>query len=125
MAITVAVAISVPVGIVSAVQRGKALGQALTVGAMLAASLPSFWIGLMLIHYFAVNLGWFPVAGYGPPDSSLAARLRYLVLPSLALGYSELGADHALHPHEHARGAGRGLQSERRGPRGRWPSGSC
>ena len=86
MAITVAVAIGVPVGIVSAVQRGKGLGQALTAGAMLAASLPSFWIGLTLIHYFAVNLGWFPVAGYGPPDSNLAERLRYLVLPSLALG---------------------------------------
>ena len=86
MAITVAVAIGVPVGIVSAVQRGKGLGQALTAGAMLAASLPSFWIGLTLIHYFAVNLAWFPVAGYGPPDSSLAERLRYLVLPSLALG---------------------------------------
>jgi peptide/nickel transport system permease protein len=53
---------------------------------MLAASLPSFWIGLTLIHYFAVNLGWLPVAGYGPPDSSLTERLRYLVLPSLALG---------------------------------------
>jgi peptide/nickel transport system permease protein len=86
MAITVAVAIGVPVGIVSAVQRGKGLGQALPAGAMLAASLPSFWIGLTLIHYFAVTLGWFPVAGYGPPDSSLAARLRHLVLPSLALG---------------------------------------
>ena len=86
MAITVAVAIGVPVGIVSAVQRGTGLGQALTAGAMLAASLPSFWIGLTLIYYFAVNLGWFPVAGYGPPDSNLAERLRYLVLPSLALG---------------------------------------
>ena len=86
MAITVAVAIGVPVGIVSAVQRGTGLGQALPAGAMLAASLPSFWLGLTLMHYFAVNLGWFPVAGYGPPDSSLAERLRYLVLPSLALG---------------------------------------
>ena len=86
MAITIAVAIGVPVGIVSAARRGKGLGQALPAGAMLAASLPSFWLGLTLMHYFAVNLGWFPVAGYGPPDSSLAERLRYLVLPSLALG---------------------------------------
>jgi peptide/nickel transport system permease protein len=86
MAISVAVAIGVPLGIVSAVRRGTGLGQALTAGAMLAASLPSFWIGLTLIHYFAVNLGWLPVAGYGPPDSSLTERLRYLVLPSLALG---------------------------------------
>jgi peptide/nickel transport system permease protein len=86
MAISVAVAIGVPLGIVSAVRRGTGLGQALTAGAMLAASLPSFWIGLTLIHYFAVNLGWLPVAGYGPPDSSMTERLRYLVLPSLALG---------------------------------------
>src|SRR6185369_10551031 len=86
MAVTVAVAIGLPIGIVAAVQRGRGWDQALTAGAMLAASLPSFWIGVTLIQYVALKLGWFPVAGYGPPGASLAERLLHLVLPSLALG---------------------------------------
>ena len=86
MAVSLAVAIGIPVGIVSAVRRGTTMDQALTAGAMLAASLPSFWIGLTLMQYFAVDLGWLPVAGFGPPDSILLERLRYLVLPSIALG---------------------------------------
>ncbi|MBM3597919.1 MAG: ABC transporter permease [Alphaproteobacteria bacterium] len=86
MAVTVAMAIGVPIGVVAAVQRGRRLDHAMTAAAMLAASLPSFWIGLTLIHYFSVQLGWFPVAGYGSPGSVLSERLRHLVLPALALG---------------------------------------
>lgn len=86
MAVSLAVAIGIPVGVISAVQRGRTVDQALTAGAMLAASLPSFWIGLTLMQYFAVGLGWLPVAGYGPPDSILLERLRHLILPSIALG---------------------------------------
>jgi peptide/nickel transport system permease protein len=86
LAVSVAVAIGLPVGIVAAVRRGRAADQALTAAAMLAASLPSFWIGLTLIQYFALSLGWFPVAGYGPPGAGLTERLYYLVMPALALG---------------------------------------
>jgi peptide/nickel transport system permease protein len=53
---------------------------------MLAASIPSFWLGLLLIQYFAVRFGIFPVSGYGGPGASLATRLYHLVLPAFALG---------------------------------------
>jgi peptide/nickel transport system permease protein len=53
---------------------------------MLAASIPSFWLGLLLIQYFAVRFGVFPVSGYGGPGASLATRLYHLVLPAIALG---------------------------------------
>ncbi len=86
MSVSIAVAIGVPIGIVSAVKRGTATDQGVIGLAMLAASLPSFWVGLTLIQYLAVELRWFPVAGYGPPDASLAERLRHLVLPAIALG---------------------------------------
>ena len=86
LAVSIAVAIGVPVGIVSAVRRGGALDQTLTTGAMLAASLPSFWIGLTLMQVFAVGLGWLPVAGYGQPGAALGERLTHLVLPAIALG---------------------------------------
>ncbi|MCG5239311.1 ABC transporter permease [Azospirillum doebereinerae] len=86
MSVGIAVIIGVPVGILSAAMRGRWVDQAAIGVAMLAASVPSFWIGLTLIKYLAVDLPWFPVAGYGPPDAGLLERLRHLVLPAIALG---------------------------------------
>ena len=105
MAIAIAALIGVPCGIVSAVFRGKAVDQAFTGFAMLGASVPSFWFGLVLMQIFAVSLGWFPVSGYGEPGASLAARIHCLVLPATVLGGAELGADHPLHPRLDARRA--------------------
>jgi peptide/nickel transport system permease protein len=86
MAVAIAAGIGVPCGIVSAVYRGRWLDQAFTGFAMLGASVPSFWFGLVLMQIFAVDLGWFPVSGYGEPGASLAARLHTLVLPATVLG---------------------------------------
>ncbi|MFO1270205.1 MAG: ABC transporter permease [Rubrivivax sp.] len=86
LAVAIAACIGVPCGIVSAVYRGRVVDQALTGFAMLGASVPSFWFGLVLMQVFAVGLGWFPVSGYGEPGASLAARLHTLVLPATVLG---------------------------------------
>jgi peptide/nickel transport system permease protein len=84
--ITIAALIGVPAGIASAVWRGRALDQVVSATAMLAANIPSFWLGLIFIQFFAVRFGWFPVAGYGDPGASLADRLGHLILPSAVLG---------------------------------------
>lgn len=86
MAVGIAAAIGIPCGIVSAVFRGKAIDQVFTGVAMLGASVPSFWLGLVLIQIFAVALGWFPVSGYGAPGAPLTERLHALVLPATVLG---------------------------------------
>jgi peptide/nickel transport system permease protein len=86
MAAGLAVLIGVPVGVIAAVRRGSAIDQGATAVAMLAASLPSFWVGLTLIEYLAVKLPWFPVAGWGEPDAGLGEHLYHLVLPAIALG---------------------------------------
>jgi peptide/nickel transport system permease protein len=86
LAIVIAIAIGVPLGILSATKHGTLADQSLTTGAMFAASLPSFWVGLTLITFFSVDLHWFPVAGYGPPDATFPERLHHLVLPAIALG---------------------------------------
>ena len=86
MAVSIAALIGIPCGIVSAVYRGRWIDQLFTGTAMLGASIPSFWLGLVLIQIFAVSLGWFPVSGYGAPDAPLAERLHALVLPSMVLG---------------------------------------
>lgn len=84
--LAIATAIGVPAGIASAVWRGRPIDQAVSGLAMLAANIPSFWLGLLFIQLFAVKLGWFPVAGYGSPEAGLAERLQHLLLPSAVLG---------------------------------------
>jgi peptide/nickel transport system permease protein len=85
-ALAIAAAIGVPAGIASAVWRGRAIDQVVSALSMLAANIPSFWLGLIFIQMFAVKLGWFPVAGYGPPDASFLERLNHLLLPAAVLG---------------------------------------
>jgi peptide/nickel transport system permease protein len=70
----------------AAIWRGSAADQALSGLAMLGASIPSFWMGLLLIQLFAVRWGWFPASGYGDPGMDLGQRLYHLALPALVLG---------------------------------------
>ena len=86
MAISVAMLVGIPAGVISATQRGRVADQVTVSFAMLLASLPSFWLGLMFMRVFSVDLGWFPVSGYGEPGASLGQRLYHLVLPALVLG---------------------------------------
>lgn len=86
LAVGIAALIGVPCGMAAAIWRGSAGDQALSSVAMLGASVPSFWLGLLLIQLFAVKLGWFPASGYGDPDSPLSERVQHLVLPALVLG---------------------------------------
>ena len=84
--ILIASGIALPIGIYAAYRRGSFVDQAATTLAMLAASIPSFWLGLILIQFLAVRLGWFPVSGYGGPGSTFVERMYHLALPAIALG---------------------------------------
>jgi peptide/nickel transport system permease protein len=86
MSLAIALVIGLPCGIVSAVYRGRWVDQLFTGVAMLGASVPSFWFGLILMQVFAVRLGWLPVAGYGDPGVGIVERMIHLVLPSTVLG---------------------------------------
>ncbi len=81
-----AVVIATPIGIYAAYRRGSFLDQTSISTAMLAASVPSFWTGLIVQRYLATDLGWFPASGYGGPDADFWERMRHLLLPSLVLG---------------------------------------
>lgn len=90
LSLTIAVAISVPLGVLSAMRRGRADGTALSVGAQAAAAVPVVWAGMMLVVVFAVWLGWLPAQGFprtGWDDPWLA--LRSLILPALTIGVVE------------------------------------
>jgi peptide/nickel transport system permease protein len=82
----IASAIALPIGIYAAYRRGSIFDQAATALAMLAASIPSFWLGLIMMQVFAVRFDLFPVSGYGGPGSTFTERMYHLVLPAFALG---------------------------------------
>jgi peptide/nickel transport system permease protein len=84
-------AIGIPVGIISAVKRGSRLDMALTTGALLGVSIPSFWLSIVLIYLLAVSLPIFPPSGYVPPSQSLWLNFKAMVLPSLVLGTQSAG----------------------------------
>ena len=85
-ALGIAALIGIPAGIISAVWRGRVIDQVVSTLAMVSASIPSFWLGLLFIQLFAVRLGWTPVAGYGDPGAPLMMRLYHLLLPAAVLG---------------------------------------
>ena len=82
----IAISIAIPFGIASAYYRGTLLDQSSLTSAMLIASIPSFWTGLILQQYLGTELGWFPVSGYGGPGAGFGERAYHLLLPSLVLG---------------------------------------
>lgn len=86
MSIIIAVAIALPIGVASAYTRGTVFDQGALSTAMLVASVPSFWLGLLFQQHFATGDGWFPVSGYGGPDAGFLERMRHLVLPAIVLG---------------------------------------
>lgn len=82
----IALVIATPIGIYAAYRRGSFIDQGAITTAMLAASIPSFWTGLMFQRYLATELGWFPASGYGGPDAGFLERMSFLILPSIVLG---------------------------------------
>ena len=82
----IAVALGVPAGVVAARHHDGAADQALMASALVGISIPNFLLGLLLILFFSVRLGWFPVAGYVPLESGWLGTLRSLTLPAFALG---------------------------------------
>ena len=90
LSLTIAVVFSVPLGVLSAMRRGRPDGTALSVGAQALAAVPVVWAGMMLVVIFAVWLGWLPAQGFpraGWQDP--AAALRALILPALTIGIVE------------------------------------
>ena len=77
-AMTVAVLIAIPLGILGALFRGGAIDQAAMALSLAGISMPNFWLGPLLAIVFAVQLGWLPVSGTGTP--------AHLVLPAVTLG---------------------------------------
>ena len=81
-----AVGLGVPAGLLSAAFRNSWVDHAARLVTLVSLSVPSFWLGLMLIILFSLKLDLLPVIGYEPITQDFWKALRYLILPSLALG---------------------------------------
>ncbi len=82
--------IAVALGTVAGIRRGTPLDRAINLFAYAGISLPSFWLGLLLIYLFAVHLGWLPAGGMPRPGQAQPAW-AYLVMPVLTLVIVEVG----------------------------------
>ena len=82
-----AVITGIPLGVLSATRRGGVwdyLGRAV---ALFGQALPQFWIGIMFIVIFAVQLDWLPSNGRGYPEDSLWVQVKHFILPTVTLGW--------------------------------------
>ena len=86
MAILIALAIGVPAGVISAVKKGTAWDYAANVFALWGLSTPNFWLGILMILLFAVQLGWLPASGYVSPFEDLKGNLAAMIMPAFVLG---------------------------------------
>ncbi len=76
-AITLATIVGIAMGVISALFRGQAADHIVTLLALLGISIPVFWLGLLLMQLFSVELGWLPAAGYG--------TWKHYIMPTICL----------------------------------------
>jgi len=81
--------IALPLGVLAALRRGTWVDPVVTSLAQLGAAVPSFWLGLLFVLLFAVELGWLPAGGFSPWARDPVASVRSLILPMLALGLGQ------------------------------------
>ncbi len=70
--------IAIPIGIIAAIKQYSIIDNFSMIGALVGVSMPNFWLGLLLILFFSVYLGWLPVCGYG--------GFEHIILPAITLG---------------------------------------
>jgi len=84
-AMLISVGVGVPIGVVAAWRRGSWLDRVIMLFAVSGFSMPTFWLGFILVYVFAITAGWLPVQGYQPMAMGVWPFLRHLVLPALTL----------------------------------------
>ncbi|MFQ3645820.1 MAG: ABC transporter permease [Anaerolineae bacterium] len=96
-ALVLAISLAIPIGIISATKRGTPLDSGIMLFAMFGQSIPSFWLGIMLILFVGLTLRWLPISGYVPvlqpmlngdfatAIDNLPNALRHLILPGITI----------------------------------------
>jgi peptide/nickel transport system permease protein len=90
-AVLLASLVAVPAGMIAAWRQNSMLDLGLVAVSTLLLSIPTFWLGLLLLLFFGLKLGWLPVVGYVSFSENPMAALIYLILPVLTLFLHEIG----------------------------------
>ncbi len=84
VAMIISIVVAIPLGVMSAVYKGKAIDTIAQGIALIGQSMPSFWLGILLIWAFAVGLKWFPTSGSG--------TYLHLILPAISIAWFQISA---------------------------------
>ena len=84
-AVILAVLMAVLLGSLAAARRGRPTDQVIRLFSTIGLGLPAFWLGIVLIMFFSIRLGWFPVSGYG---DDFLDRLHHLFLPGFTVAFA-------------------------------------
>jgi peptide/nickel transport system permease protein len=87
LAMLVATVIGVPTGVLSAIRQDRWIDYVMRVFSLAGLSMPSFWLGMVIILLLVSNLGWIPALTYISPFQDLKAHVLQFIFPALAVGY--------------------------------------
>ncbi len=90
-ALLIQLGIGIPAGVVAAVRHNSPIDRLLTIMSISGAAIPTFFLGILLILFFGVQLHLLPSGGYEPITEDPAAHFRLMLLPAFALGFSSAG----------------------------------
>lgn len=85
VAFVLAAVVGTAIGVLAASRKGRVLDRVLTVTTSIGLAVPNFWLGLLLVTFFALKLGWFPAGGYVPFSEDPVEWLRSITLPAITL----------------------------------------
>ena len=91
VAVILAALVAVPAGMIAAWKQNQAADLALVSTATLLVSIPTFWLGLLMLILFGLKLQWLPVVGYVSVGEDWKAGLLYLIMPIATLFLHEIG----------------------------------
>jgi peptide/nickel transport system permease protein len=93
LALLMSIIIGIPAGIVSALRRGTWLDTVVTTLANIGITIPIFWLGIILIWVFAVNLKWLPTSGYTSPFDDFWLSLKQVIMPAFCMGIFQIAGN--------------------------------
>ncbi|MEH6773492.1 MAG: ABC transporter permease [Cereibacter changlensis] len=91
LAVIAAALVAIPAGLIAARFQNRKPDLGISLFAIITLSMPSFWIGLMLLLFFGVKLKWLPTIGYVAITDDLGRGMLYLIMPVIALMLTEIG----------------------------------